>query len=116
MKHRLALVLFMAALSIAPLVAGDAAPKATPVRQKIREIDLNIMLKQYEYVATQLAEMRLKVRLLEIEEGLTDAERKGKLATLRKKIELMQSISDEYRAEAEWRDDKEKSSTEAAAK
>ena len=101
MKHKLALVLIIAALSVVPLIADDvAAPKSSPVEQKLREIDPTIVLKQYEHVKTVLADIRMQREFLYAEEGMTDKERNAKEGVLARKHDVLTSLAHSYRDEA----------------
>ena len=101
MKYKLELLLLASVLAVAPILAGDSAPKIpSPVQQKIREIDLSILLKQYEIVKTKQAEVRLDLALLSVNSaGNADAQKRRK-ETLEKTDEVLTQLADQYRATA----------------
>jgi len=97
MKNKLLILVCITALWALPLVAGDSQIKSSDVDQRLRETDLSLALRQYERVKMEAFETRLKLDLLDTEEGMTEVARKTRSELLRKRYETLIRSADELR-------------------
>ena len=95
MKNTLRLFVCITALTALPLFAGEI--KSSDVDQRLRETDLSLAIRQYERVKMEAFETRLKLDLLDTEEGLSEVVRKTRSELLRKRYEILLRSADELR-------------------
>jgi hypothetical protein len=96
MKNKLNVLLCIMALSALPLRAGEDLKPAT-VEQRLREVDLSLMLQQYERLQMNLFEARLQLDLLDTVSDLSDTARKKQSDLLQKKCDILVQHVDETR-------------------
>lgn len=76
MKKLLSLVVLIALCSFLPVRADECCQNSeATVQQRLREIDLNIALKQYEQIRTEVAKAELQLILIQTETETPSAER-----------------------------------------
>lgn len=93
------LILCLSAFNMALPVGADECceGKGVAVEQRIREIDLNIALKQYEQIQTERAKTELQLVLMDTEPGGSE-ERSKQATALQKRFEILQQHADKIRA------------------
>ena len=69
------------------------------IHERLRQIDLDIVLKQYEQLQSEKAKTEIQLILLETQAG-NDDDRKAQLDLLRNRIELFKMHADEMRQRA----------------
>jgi len=85
MKAKLHIPVCITALSVLPLLAGNGETTSVPVQQRLLETDLSLAIRQYERVQMEAFETRLKLDLLDADEGMTDTDRKKRAELLAKR-------------------------------
>src|SRR5688572_22514112 len=99
MKRLLSLVVLIALCSILPTRADECCQNSeATVQQRLRDIDLNIALKQYEQIRTEAAKAELQLILIETETEAPEAERSKQARQLSKRIEILSAHADQLRA------------------
>lgn len=102
MKMKSAIAALLLACTALPLCAQNAAPSAAQIKMKLVQIELEVALKQFEKVATLLADASIEHQLLEAE-GLNDAQREEKANKAENKIKRLELIKDRLQAEIQER-------------
>ena len=100
MKNKLSILVCITALSVLPLIAGDAEAKSPSVEQRLRETDLSLAIRQYERVKMEAFETRLKLDLLDTDEDMTEAVRKKRAELLTQRHDILQMRANELRETA----------------
>ena len=97
------LILATAALcTFNPVKADEACCAQTvSIQARIREIDLNVLLKQYEEVQTELTKMKVQIALIGSEESVPEAQRKQTIKNFERRREALQMLRDEFVAQME---------------
>ena len=96
------LILAMALCTVSQVNADEACCAQGPsIQARIREIDLNVLLKQYEEVQTEITKMKVQLALLESDESRSDAERKQTIKNFERRREVLQNLRDEFVAQME---------------
>ena len=99
MKSALLLLAVAALCSFSPVHADEACcDQKTTIQARIREIDVNVLLRQYETVQTELGKMQMHLALLDLDEGKSVDERKKEAEMLLKRRQAMEDLSDRYLA------------------
>lgn len=82
--------------SVAPLHANDCCKQANiGISQRIREIDINILLKNYETIQTEIAKMKMQHALGSSEVFQSDQERDEALARRAFKLQVYNSLRED---------------------
>ena len=97
MKNMLRILVCLTVLTVLPVFAGECQSHSCDVDQRLRETDLSLALRQYERVKMEAFETRLKLDLLDTEEGMTEVARKTRTELLRKRFETLIRNADELR-------------------
>ncbi|HRI14268.1 MAG TPA: hypothetical protein PLX89_14840 [Verrucomicrobiota bacterium] len=110
MKLKLLPAICLVALFAQPLVAGDAEPKATSVEVRLLEIDLSVLLRQYERLKTEIAEASFKFDLMVMEASVENGKESGKevneeargkeLESRARRLDWFRTVADTLRLEA----------------
>ena len=88
--------------TVNPVKADEACCAQTvSIQARIREIDLNVLLKQYEEVQTELTKMKVQIALLDSDESRSDSERKQTLKSYDRRRQALQMLRDEFVAQME---------------
>lgn len=99
MKKLLSLIVLTALCSLLPARADECCQSSeATVQQRLRDIDLNIALKQYEQVRTEAAKAEVQLILIETETEAPEAERVKQARQLSKRIEILTAHADQLRA------------------
>ena len=89
MKSALLLLAVAALCSFSPVHADEACcDQKTTIQARIREIDVNVLLRQYETVQTELGKMQMHLALLDLDEGKSVDERKKEAEKIAKDKEV----------------------------
>ena len=83
MKTTCCVILCFVALSLVPVLGAESNSAPVNIDQKLRDIDLKLMLAQYEKIQKQLIDLRFQEALLDAED-MTDDERKKQAARINK--------------------------------
>ena len=102
MKMKSAIAALLLACTALPLRAQNAAPSAAQIKMKLVQIELEVALKQFEKIATLLADAGTELQLLEAA-GLTDAQREEKAGKAENKIKRLENIKARLQAEIQER-------------
>ena len=100
---RVILSLFVLTLcSVAPIHANDCCKQAsTDISQRVREIDITILLKNYEFIQTEIAKMKMQQALGSSEVFQSDQERDEARAKRDLKLQLYNSLREDCLKELE---------------
>ena len=101
MKNKLHILVWITALTVLPLLAGDTETKPASVEQRLRDIDVSLALRQYERLKMEAFETKLKLDLLVTDEELTESARKKRADLLERRYDILQmrafQLSDDAR-------------------
>ena len=100
MKMKSAIAALLLACTVLPLRAGEAAPSAAQIEMKMKQIELEVALKQYEKILTMLVEARIEMELLGARGDLSEAQLKEK-AGLAEKTKRLEDIKARLREEVQ---------------
>ena len=96
MKKLLSLVVLIALCSILPTRADECCQNSeATVQQRLREIDLNIALKQYEQIRTEVAKAELQLILIQTE---TEASNSERAEQMKKRRDILAVHAEQIRA------------------
>ena len=101
MKSILVILATAALCTFSPVQADEACCAQVSIQARIREIDLNVLLKQYEEVQTELTKMKVQIALLDSDESRSDAERKQTIKNYDRRRQALQMLRDEFVAQME---------------
>jgi len=91
----------VALCTVNPVNADEACCAQVSIQARIREIDLNVLLKQYEEVQTELTKMKVQIALLDSDESRSDSERKQTLKSYDRRRQALHQLRDEFVAQME---------------
>ncbi len=99
MKTKVATILLvLMSLATLPMHADEPAPSTAQLELKIKQIELDVALKQFEKVSTTLAEAELDDRLAD-PEGKNDEQIKAQRNSAERKIAILTEMKDRLRGE-----------------
>ena len=90
MKMKSVIAALLLTCTVLPLRAGEAAPSAAQIEMKMKQIELDVALKQYEKILTMLVEARIEMELLGARGDLSEAQLKER-AGLAKKTNVLKT-------------------------
>lgn len=93
MKTTWRLILFLMALSLAPIQSAETNIAVVNIEQKVRDIDLKLLLGQYENIQKQILDLQLQEAMLAAgSDDLTDEERKKQSMRIHKINDALASL------------------------
>jgi hypothetical protein len=98
MKSLFVLLVFVALCVFSPVSADEACcTESKPsVQARIREIDMNILLRQYETVQTELAKIEMQLAMNEADDANSAADRKKTAELLTRQQQVLATLSANY--------------------
>lgn len=92
MKTTCCIILCFVAFSLAPVKSAETNSAPVNIDQKLRDIDLKLMLAQYEKIQKQLMDLKFNAALLEAgAEDMTDDERKKQITRINRMENVLEN-------------------------